>query len=99
MFFQSLTTTPNHHSILVELLGSGICGKPPAVSDVRPEVGQYPTKLWGRLPLVMAPRTLSALLLLPTADLFRETLGGQEGGQLRPLGLSLKEHVWIRGQA
>ena len=95
MFFQSLTTMPNHHSILVELLGSGICGKP----DVRPEVGQYPTKLWGRLPLVMAPRTLSALLLLPTADLFRETLGGQEGGQLRPLGLSLKEHVWIRGQA
>ena len=43
----------------------------------------------------MAPGTVSALFLLPTANPFRETLGGQEGGQLRPLGLSPKEHVWI----
>lgn len=91
MFFQFLTTIPNHQVTMVELLGSGICGKLPAVSDVKPE--------WGRLPLVMAPGTVSALFLLPTANPFRETLGGQEGGQLRPLGLSSKEHIWIRGQA
>lgn len=99
MFFQFLTTIPNHQVTMVELLGSGICGKLQAVSDVSQKVGQYPAELWGRLPLVMAPRTLSALLLLPTADPFRETLGGQEGGQSRPLGLSLKEHVRIGGQA
>lgn len=58
MFFQFLTTIPNHQVTMVELLGSGICGKLQAVSDVSQKVGQYPAELWGRLPLVMAPRTL-----------------------------------------
>lgn len=58
---------------MLELLGSGIWPKLQAVSDVSQKEWDIPAELWGRLPLVMAPRTLSALLLLPHSRSFQST--------------------------
>lgn len=65
---------------MVELLGSGICGKLQAVSDVSQKVGQYPAELWGRLPSGDGSLTLSGSAAPAHSRSFQgKTLGGQEG--------------------